>query len=420
MPCAGPVCGPTSSHNKGRNQIMPDRAAEVVELTEYEAKLFPRGRIDELEQVLVENYRDQIDVEPPGYRTGGQWRLTAKGWVGYIPLGAEFGLRLTPKVEIGNLFRMLEYAYRLKSFRFLDDLVGCQTLEDYYERLANVLAKRVLDRGRKGFYRDYLGQMDQLPYVRGRLDIAHSAVRPWDVQPYCHYQEHTADIEENQLLAWTLWDITRRGICSERVLPTVRQSYRSLQGLVSLQPFQPAACTGRRYNRLNDDYHPLHALCRFFLEQTGPSHRQGDRQVLPFLVNMESLFELFVAEWLKAHLPPRWRVKEQVHYQIGAQEGPEFVIDLVLYDTLLDVVQCVLDTKYKAPDAPAPSDISQVVSYAEAKGCDEAVLIYPTPLRAPLDARVGKKIRIRSLTFALSADLDQAGERFLEELLPMV
>ncbi len=398
---------------------MTDQGPEVVELVEYEARLFPRGRIDELEPLLVEHYREQVDVEAPGYRTGGRWRLTAKGWAGYIPLTSEFGLRLTPKVAIGNLFRMLEYAYRLRepSFRFLDDLIGCQTLEDYYERLANVLAKRVLDRGRKGFYRDYVGQAEQLPYVRGRLDVARSAVQPWDVRPHCHYHEHTADIEENQLLAWTLWDITHRGVCSERVLPTVRQAYRSLQGLASLQPFLPAACTGRRYNRLNEDYHPLHALCRFFLEQTGPSHRQGDRQVLPFLVNMESLFELFVAEWLKAHLPARWTVRAQERYLIGDGNGPRFDIDLVLYDTELGVVRCVLDTKYKAPDAPATADISQVVAYAEAKGCAEAVLIYPTPLHSPLDARVGQRIRVRSLTFSLAGDLEQAGNQFLTALL---
>jgi 5-methylcytosine-specific restriction enzyme subunit McrC len=392
-----------------------ERVAE--ELVEYQSKLLPRGRIDELEQLLVEHYRDQIDIEAPGFRTGGQWRLTAKGWAGYIPLTTDYGLRLTPKVEIANLFRMLEYAYRLQSLRFLDDLIGCQTLEDYYERLANVLARRVLDRGRKGFYRDYLAQMEQLPYVRGRLDIARSAVQPWDVRPHCHYQEHTADIEENQLLAWTLWDITRRGVCTERVLPTVRQAYRSLQGLATLQPFPPTACIGRRYNRLNEDYHPLHALCRFFLEQTGPSHHQGDRQVLPFLVNMESLFELFVAEWLKVHLSARWVLKAQEPYQIGDGGGPRFDIDLVLYDTASGVVRCILDTKYKAPDAPAAADISQVVAYAEAKGCDEAVLIYPRPLQSPLDARVGQRIRVRSLTFALDGDLEEAGQRFLGVLL---
>ena len=74
----------------------------------------------------------------------------------------------------------------------------------------------------------------------------------------------------------------------------------------------------------------------------------------------------------------------------------------------------VLDTKYKAPDRPGNDDISQVVTYANIKDCQEAVLIYPTPLN--LDVMIGK-IRVRSLTFSLDGDLEQAGSRFLDDLL---
>lgn len=76
----------------------------------------------------------------------------------------------------------------------------------------------------------------------------------------------------------------------------------------------------------------------------------------------------------------------------------------------------MLDTKYKAPTAPASSDIAQVVAYAEATGCEEAILVYPMALVEPLDIRVGR-IRIRSLTFSLAGDLEQAGYRFLEDVL---
>ena len=48
-------------------------------------------------------------------------------------------------------------------------------------------------------------------------------------------------------------------------------------------------CVGRTYNRLNADYEPMHALCRFFLENSGPAHARGDRSMLPFLVNMPRL-----------------------------------------------------------------------------------------------------------------------------------
>ena len=52
-------------------------------------------------------------------------------------------------MPVENIFRMLEYAYNVP-FKQTDELVECETLEDYFERLASVLAKRVLDRGRRG------------------------------------------------------------------------------------------------------------------------------------------------------------------------------------------------------------------------------------------------------------------------------
>jgi hypothetical protein len=39
------------------------------------------------------------------------------------------------------------------------------------------------------------------------------------------------------------------------------------------------------------------------LENSGPAHERGSQSMLPFLVNMTRLYELFVSEWLKAHLP---------------------------------------------------------------------------------------------------------------------
>jgi 5-methylcytosine-specific restriction enzyme subunit McrC len=215
------------------------------------------------------------------------------------------------------------------------------------------------------------------------------------------------------ILAWTLKRILQNGICTERSLPQVRRAYQSLQGLATPIPCNPQDCAGRLYNRLNQDYQPMHALCRFFLEQSGPSHRIGDRTMIPFLVDMAQLYELFVAEWLKDHPRPDFVVKPHESVVIGQEGRIKFDIDLVVYDRETQKALFVLDTKYKAPDHPGNDDISQVVTYATAKECDEAVLIYPKPLN--LDERVGK-IRVRSLTFSLDGDLDQAGDRFLEDL----
>ncbi|MHC5670641.1 hypothetical protein [Nostoc sp.] len=100
----------------------------IIELTEYENKLFQRDEIPYSAGVeLYEKYKIQVDIEFPTYKTRENWKLKAKGWVGYIPVTPELHLKINPKVPIQNLFGMLEYAYNLKGFRFLEGLMDCES-----------------------------------------------------------------------------------------------------------------------------------------------------------------------------------------------------------------------------------------------------------------------------------------------------
>ena len=390
----------------------------TIDLIEYQPRRLARTELAETAgELLWRRYQAQVGVDFPSPKSDGQWQLTALGWAGYIPLSPELGLSLQPKVPLTNLFRMLEYAYGLQSFRFLPELVTCRSLPEFYEYVARILAGKILERGRKGFYRAYLPQAERLPYIRGRLDVPGLARSPEQVRPVCRYQERTIDIEDNRILSWTLWSIMQSGLCSERALPLIRRAYRALQGLVTLTPCTAQACTGRVYNRLNEDYRPLHALCRFFLEHTGPGHTSGNRTMLPFLVNMARLYERFVAGWLQAHLPPGLALEPQAQVYLGNTDQLHFEIDLVLYETgHRGAARCILDTKYKAAGGPATEDVAQVIAYAQATGCRHAVLVYPIVLDRPLDSWVGD-IRVRSLTFALDRDLEAAGSQFLQTLL---
>jgi 5-methylcytosine-specific restriction enzyme subunit McrC len=160
----------------------------------------------------------------------------------------------------------------------------------------------------------------------------------------------------------------------------------------------------------------MHALCAFFLDQGGPGHASGEQTMLPFLVNMERLYERFVAEWLRLHLSDSYRLQVQERYAVDQVGGLHFDIDLVVYNETTGQARWVMDTKYKTRlAAPAAEDVAQVLAYAQAKSAPEAVLIYPTPLPQPLDANVNG-IRVRSVCYTLDGDLENAGQRLLASL----
>jgi 5-methylcytosine-specific restriction enzyme subunit McrC len=388
--------------------------SEQYVLEEFKPFYLPADQLPyELAEKLHYSYGKQIQVDFPSPHTGGQWRLTSQGWVGYIPLSEEVHFFLKPKVPIANLFQMLEYAYRL-DIQFLVDLYQAQSLQSFYDRLASILARRIMDRARKGFYRKYVDYCEETAYVRGRVNFGQLIRSPWKINMECEVQEHSPDIIDNQILAWTLYTIARSGSCSEKTLSYVRKAYHELESSVTLQSFRPQVCLGRFYHRLNEDYQPLHALCRFFLEQSGPNHQVGDHTMIPFLVDMARLFELFVAEWLKNHLPYPYAVKVQERIYLS-DDRIKFQVDLIIQDQHTGQSIYVLDTKYKKDLTPSTSDISQVVAYAEALQCDKAALVYPRFLSHRTKIQVGQ-IQVHSLCFELDKDLDAAGKYFLQQL----
>ena len=385
----------------------------VIELTEYAPCRLPPEALSPREAGLIRaSHEARISVVPLWDHEEG-WELTSQGYVGYLPVTPDLHLAMRPKVPLGNLFAMLEVAYEVGQF-LREDSVQVETLEELYERLAHVLARRVLDRVRRGLYRTYLGQHDATPYIRGRIDMARASCAPWDPRLPCAYRDHTADVAENQILAWTLYTIARAPFCGERARPAVRQAFRQLANRVSVEYQDPTCCRSVPYHRLNEDYRPLHILCRFFLEHSGPAHHRGDRAMIPFLIPMASLFETYVARWLAAHPPPGCRVQDQRRLIWEPTLQRESRIDLVLSDERGNPL-CVADTKYKDGAHIAEEDIHQIYFYAGAMGVREAVLIYPTSLAHPVNTSIGG-VRVRSLSLDLAGDLEQASRRLAQEL----
>jgi 5-methylcytosine-specific restriction enzyme subunit McrC len=388
----------------------------VITLREYQSHPVSREILSEAAaREVIRRWPTDVSIRPDW--NGTHWEVTAGGVVGHLPVDATVALSIQPKIPMANLFGMLEIAYRAE-IKFFDHNMTCNSLREFYDRLASVLAKRVLGRARRGLYRSYISEEENLCYIRGSIDRQEFLRPRTSAALRCHYQEHTGDIEDNQILVWTLSRIARSGLCGPAALSQVRAAFRVTRGAARSIPFEPADCVKRLYNRLNLDYGPMHGLCRFFLEHTGPSFVYGDHVMVPFKIDMARLYELFVAEWLRAHLPPEYRLGVQEH--VVASDGVlRCSIDLVIYSLLDDAPLCVLDTKYKDTNRPAETDIYQVNAYADLKGCARAFLVYPTTQIRPGTISFANK-RIECLSFCIDGDLDAAGAAFLLQLLEAI
>jgi len=382
-------------------------------LREHERREVPTSIISPLDaDQLFERYakRDGVlDIEWPSPKTQGQYVISAKGAVGALPLPTGGGVRIVPKVPLDNLFRMLETAYDIP-VRDFEEHVTVASIDDLFDRLAHRLASAVLRRVQRGLVKEYHQFSERLPYVRGRLDVVRLANALDRSQVDCDFDEHTADVHDNQVLVWTLHRLGRSPALNHQTRAHVQRAMYAIGPAVSVKPIAPIHAVLRFYDRLRTDYRPMHLLCRFLLENAGPTHFDGDRETTAFVVQMPRLFERYVATDLARRLPEHLRLDTHERISLSTKHGLHFDVDLVLRERASGEALMVLDTKYKGHDIPSTDDISQVASYALAIGCRDTVLVYPSPGEFTLTP-LGHVI-VHRLGWPLSGDLDHQGDRF--------
>ena len=194
-------------------------------------------------QALRDNYPTYLEVVQDF--TDRHFQLLTKGWIGNLVVSRDFGLQITPKVRIANVFKMLAYADL--GVDFLKGQVDIETVDHLAEALAATLAERVLERARRGLYASYVEERELLSFVRGRIDVG-STLRTmqWPSAALCcEYEDHTVDVEENRILLWTLYRL-RKLLQKEKPRQQVRRAYQALNGAVSLEQKEASDCLGRR------------------------------------------------------------------------------------------------------------------------------------------------------------------------------
>lgn len=375
---------------------------EYLTLTEHEEKKFSKAEISAQEaEILRQRYDSYLDITYPSPATDGKWLLEPGGHIGVLPLQGSRALHIKPKGPIQNVFEMLEVIGSLPDIPEGASQVGAAT--DFTQQLVRMLAKRVIRRAREGLYREYISREQDLPYVRGTIDVGKHVRRPHRTKIPCRFEESKTDNELNRILAWTLYKVARSGLCSGETLRVAQAAYRSLAGRVSLNPVRPEDCVGRHYNRLNEDYRPMHGACYLLLKHMGLSHESGDQAVMPFVIDMPSVFEDYVVEMLRRQGPEGYSVQSGV---IHNHEFGHFEMDAVVYEKDTGEAASVVEVKYKYHDSPSAEDLQQSIAYASALGCQKALLVYPRIPENETTARIGDT-EIHTTGISLEEDLSK-------------
>jgi len=356
----------------------------------------------------------------------GQQRLKLDNYVGVLQSPCGTVVEVLPKHHAGAGCAVTGRALLRKMI--LADLeatpreAGVASLELFDAPLHEWVMARFLDELdrllKRGLRFDYQRVDDELPFLRGQLDMRRQLRQPPGRQHrfQVRHDLYLPDRPENRLLRAAL----------ERVLraTAVPASWRLAQELaLRTAEIRPSARVEADFDAWQEDrlmahYAPIKPWCELVLGRQMPWALAGAQVGISPMFPMEKLFERFVAKWLRKAVVPRSEVKTPARSEwLCRHEGsPVFRLEPDLM-VQLDGQRWVMDTKWKGVDAAdlagryglSQADFYQLFAYGQRYlgGVGEMALIYPrtATFQVPLPPfDFGGGLRLHVLPFDLNQE----------------
>lgn len=349
--------------------------SEPVVLTEYQDRPVALAPSDAA--FIATQLRDRFTIRRT--LTGDAYLLNPRQHVGLVTLPSGRRLESHPKVPARNLFAMLAIAYELPD-PFLDAPAEADRIEDVLAFVVTRFAALLEERLDVGLYGAYVENEENLATVRGRIVVAEDMRRNSILRyrTYCRFTDYSWDVAENQVLRQVV-----QLLAGWRLPAQMRRRLQALDAaMAEITPgrFVASDLVRFTYHRLNEDYQPLHALCRLLLDGASPSEDVGPFSSEAFLLDMNRLFEAFVTQVLQDRVLASFRVDAQVPVTLDLAGSVPMRPDVLIRRANRPVL--VTDCKYKRLEAGEHRhhDLYQMLAYCTALGLDRGLLIYPRHL----------------------------------------
>lgn len=327
----------------------------------------------------------------------GRKGLRARGVVGVIAT-PDCQLEILPKIEgVGEsgvddttlrnrLIHMLAMVWNIRVDASTVTQLGWQR-DTLLELLIRLFCGKLTDAVRKGMPRQYTDHEEDLPALRGRLDVTRQfatlAVSPQKLA--CRFDALSPDIALNQVMRATIGKLSRlaRAPDNQRTLRELIFTYADISE-VSPRDLRWDLIV---LNRTNTRWQELLSLAKLFLWDRHQHTSTGPIDGYALLFEMNVLFEEYVARLMaRALAGTDLRVSVQGGLRACLYEGetgrfrtrPDLIIRQGNRNAL------IIDTKWKRitriddpHDGVSQADVYQLMTYGRLYDCPHVVLLYP-------------------------------------------
>lgn len=208
-------------------------------------------------------------------------------------------------IVIRNVYVMLAYAFRAVK-NVGTSRIAAEEFDHLHDLLAEILAVGVATQIKRGLHRDYRFQTEELPTVRGRIDVTASigARTLTRGRLVCEFDEYDVDTPYNRALKSVIVLLIRHGEVSPPRKEALRRVLLNLEA-VTLIPPTSIRWDALTYHRSNASYRLLLGVCELIVRGLLLTESSGVTRLSSWIPDheMSALYERFLREYYAFHHP---------------------------------------------------------------------------------------------------------------------
>jgi 5-methylcytosine-specific restriction enzyme subunit McrC len=251
-------------------------------------------------------------------------------------------------ILIKNIFYMLSYADQVLWQSHYED-IAAEEFQNIHDLFAGILAAGLTQQLKQGLYREYIPQIDDLPVLRGKLDMQRTIRHKLQQKTLlaCEYDQLTENNAFNQILKATAEILLHAGNVKEERRQALKRVLLFFHDIDPIEPFSINWST-LTFHRHNRSYEMLLNICYFVISGLLLTTEKGRYKMAAFLkdINMARLFEKFVLEYYRCHHPQLHPAPRQVQWDTDEESVrflPSMNTDIMLKHGNQTLI---IDTKY--------------------------------------------------------------------------
>jgi 5-methylcytosine-specific restriction enzyme subunit McrC len=354
---------------------------QIVELEEWQEREIPLSATQERALRAEAGTRLQTLPGAPG-----QFRIRANSHVGAI-VTSDVVVLIRPKATTSMVLHLASVDDGLFAIEDTESLM--LETQELLPGLATLYLSRLERLVRRGIGRSYGEQFERVPAIRGRIDLrGHLRAAGLTVPMACVFDEFTVDTRLNRRAKAAALILARLPGVGGSVGLRLRRLAAEFDGAGELRGEDIRGES--TFSRLNDHHRPVDGLATLVFRSASVEPRNGLGSVASFTLNMNTVFERFVAARLRVYLRGRLRVTspEATHLDIGQKVKIE--PDLVFRVPGTAERVFVADTKYKLTSTGLgrQADYYQLLAYTAALDLPRGLLIYCRNDEGPIDREI--------------------------------